>query len=68
VVHQPAVPPVPVVTGTRYATHREDGYDRIVLDVCGALPGYSAKYVSEVRQDPSDQPVSVPGAQHLLIV
>jgi hypothetical protein len=68
VVHHPSVPPVPVVTGIRYATHQQDGYDRIVLDIPGTLPGYSAKYVSEVRQDPSGKPVTVPGAQHLLIV
>lgn len=68
VVHQPAVPPVPVVTGIRYATHGEDGYDRIVFDISGALPGYSAKYVSEVRSEGSEQPVTVPGSTYLLLV
>jgi hypothetical protein len=56
------------VTAVRYAAHRDEGYDRIVFDISGALPGYSAKYVSEVRSDGSDQPVSVPGSKYLLLV
>ena len=65
VPHSPPVPPVPVVTGTGYAAH--DGFDRIVLDIPGALPGYSAKYVTEVRRDGSGEPVSMPGKAFLLI-
>jgi hypothetical protein len=68
VTHHPAVPPVPVLTGVRYAEHSRDGYDRIVFDLGGALPGYSVKYVSQVRADPSGKPVSVPGHRHLLVV
>jgi hypothetical protein len=68
VTHQPAVPPVPVVTGIRYAAHTEDGYDRIVLDVPGALPGYTVTYVTEVRRDGSGEPVTLPGTAFLLIV
>jgi hypothetical protein len=68
VTHNPAVPPVPVVTGIRYASHTADGYDRIVFDIPGPLPGYTAKYVTEVIQDGSGKPVSVPGAVHLTIV
>ena len=66
--HSPPVPPVPLVTGVRYAAHQSLGYDRIVFDISGALPGYSVKYVSSVRADPSDRPVTVPGRRHLLIV
>ena len=66
--HSPPVPPVPVVTGVRHAAHQSPGYDRIVFDISGALPGYSVKYVSAVRADPSDRPVTVPGRRHLLIV
>ena len=66
--HRPTVPPVPVVTGIRYAGHPEDGYDRIVFDIEGGLPGYSARYVDEVRADPSDRRLSVPGKRHLMIV
>jgi hypothetical protein len=68
VVHNPAVPPVPVVTGVRYAAHPKEGFDRIVFDIPGALPGYSAKYVSQVVADGSGKPVSVPGSHYLLIV
>jgi hypothetical protein len=67
VTHQPPVPPVPVITGIRHASHR-DGFERIVLDIRGALPGYSAKYVPEVRRDGSGEPVSIPGEAFLLIV
>lgn len=68
VEHHPAVPPVPVVTGIRYAAHPRDGYDRIVFDIAGGLPGYSVRYVSQVRADPSDRPIGVPGRRHLLVV
>ena len=67
VTHRPAVPPVPVITGVRYAAHK-DGFDRIVLDISGGRPGYSAKYVTEVRRDGSGEPVSMPGEAFLLIV
>jgi len=68
VVHQPPVPPVPVVTAVRYAAHPESGYERIVFDIPGALPGYSAKYVAQVVADGSGDPVPVPGSYYLLIV
>ena len=68
VTHRPAVPPMPVLTRVRYAGHPEDGYDRIVFEIEGGLPGYSARYVDEVRADPSDRPLSVPGKRHLLIM
>jgi hypothetical protein len=68
VTHEPPVPPVPVISGIRYAAHQDAGYDRIVLDIPGALPGYSAKYVTEVRRDGSGELVSIPGKAFLLIV
>jgi hypothetical protein len=68
VTHEPPVPPVPVVTGIRYAAHTPEGYDRIVLDIPGALPGYTVKYVTEVRRDGSGDPVALPGTAYLLIV
>jgi hypothetical protein len=68
VTHHPAVPPVPVVTAVRYAGHPEGGYDRIVLDIAGGLPGYTARYVPEVRADGSDKPIAVPGRRFLLLV
>lgn len=62
------MPPIPVLTRVRYAAHQDEGYDRIVFDIAGELPGYSVRYVDEVRADPSDRPVSVPGRRHLLVV
>jgi hypothetical protein len=59
---------VPVLTRVRYAAHSAAGYDRVVLDVAGALPGYSVRYVDQVRADPSDRVVAVPGRRHLLVV
>jgi len=67
VAHQPPVPPVPVLTAVRYAAHA-DGFDRVVLDIPGALPGYTVKYVKEVRRDGSGEPVSMPGEAFLQIV
>jgi len=68
VEHHPAVPPVPVIIGIRYAAHPGQGYDRIVIEFSGALPGYRVRYVDEVRADPSGRPVAVPGRRHLLMV
>jgi hypothetical protein len=68
VAHQPAVPPVPVLERVRFATHPAEGFDRIVFDFDHALPGYSIRYVSAVRADPSDRPVTVPGRRILLVV
>jgi peptidoglycan/xylan/chitin deacetylase (PgdA/CDA1 family) len=61
VTHNPAVPPVPVVTGVRTASHPECRYDRLVLDIKGAQPGYEIRSVSQVTGDPSGKPVTVPG-------
>jgi len=66
VVHHPAVPPVPVVTEIRAGAH--PGFDRIVFDVSGALPGYTVRYVDHVRSDPADRPIAVPGRAHLLVM
>jgi hypothetical protein len=62
------VPPVPLLVGIRSAAHPDSGFDRIVFDFTGPLPGYTVKYVDEVRADPSDLPVSMPGRRYLLIV
>ncbi|GAA2607826.1 hypothetical protein Adu01nite_15740 [Paractinoplanes durhamensis] len=68
VVRHPPVPPVPVLTGVRSGAHPAEGYDRIVFDIDGALPGYTIRYVDQVRADPSDRPIAVPGERHLLVV
>jgi hypothetical protein len=68
VAHDVAVPPVPVLLGIRSAAHPSEGYDRIVFDFTGPLPGYTVRYVDQVRADPSDRPVTVPGRRFLLVV
>jgi hypothetical protein len=68
VTHNVAVPPVPVLLRVRSAAHPGEGYDRIVFDFTGTLPGFTVRYVDEVRADPSDRPVTVPGRRFLLIV
>jgi hypothetical protein len=68
VTHHVAVPPVPVLLRIRSAAHPGEGYDRIVFDFTGALPGFTVRYVDQVRADPSDRPVTVPGRRFLLIV
>jgi hypothetical protein len=40
----------------------------MVLDIPGALPGYTAEYVTEVRRDGSGEPASIPGKAFLQIV
>lgn len=67
VTHDVTIPPVPLLIDVRSAAHPEQGYDRIVFDFQGALPGYTVRYVDEVRGDPSDQPVDVPGRRFLQI-
>jgi peptidoglycan/xylan/chitin deacetylase (PgdA/CDA1 family) len=61
VVHTPAVPPVPVVTGIRPGRHPECRYDRITFDFTGPAPAYEIRYVTAVTADGSGNPVTVPG-------
>jgi hypothetical protein len=65
VSHTPSWP-LPVLTRVRYAAH--PGYDRIVFDISGDLPSYTARYVGEVRSDGSGERVVMPGRRFLLIV
>lgn len=67
VTHNLTVPPVPQLLRIRSAAHPDQGYDRIVFDFPGPLPGYTVRYVDQVREDPSDQPVTMPGRRYLLI-
>ena len=57
----------PMLTAVRAAQHPECGYDRLVLDISGPLPSYAIRYVSQVRADPSDRLISLPGSHFLLI-
>lgn len=68
VVREPPVPSLPVLTGIRSAAHPDEGYDRIVFDFRGPLPGYDVRYVPEARADGSGELVEVPGRRILLVV
>lgn len=61
------VPPTPVIKDVRTAKHPECGYDRLVLDVGGKLPGFTVKFVSKVIADPSGNPIKLPGKRFVLI-
>ncbi len=60
--------PVPAaeVTGIRVGHHR--GFDRIVLDLDGAAPGFSVRYVKRLHADPSAHLVDLLGPTSLRIV
>jgi hypothetical protein len=65
--HNVSVPPVPRITGIRSAAHPAEGFDRIVFDIAGAIPGYQVRYVDQPIKDPSGQPANVPGRRFLQI-
>jgi len=67
VTHSVTVPPVPVIKDVRVAQHPECGYDRVVLDVGGQVPGYTIRYVASVVADASGQTIAIPGARYLQI-
>jgi hypothetical protein len=58
---------MPIITGARTATHSDCGYDRLVLDITGPMPGYDIRYVSHVGADPSGKAIALPGHSYLLI-
>lgn len=68
VTHDITVPPVPTIFGIRSAPHQDQGFDRVVFDFHGELPGYTVRYVDEVREDGSGRLVTVPGRRYLQIV
>jgi hypothetical protein len=47
---------------------RHNGYDRVVFQVRGAMPGWDVRYVAQVTADPSGRPVTVPGTAVLRVV
>ncbi|MBG0827938.1 hypothetical protein HS041_09180 [Planomonospora sp. ID67723] len=63
VERSPAAPPI--VTGTRFAEHR--GFDRVVVDFKGDLPGYRVEWVPELVQDGSGEPIDVKGGAYLQV-
>ncbi len=58
--------PAPEVTGIRVGHH--PGFDRIVLDLDGAAPGFRVRYVTRLHADPSAQLVDLLGPASLRIV
>ncbi len=54
------------VTAVRAGRHA--CYDRLVLDMTGAAPGYEVRYVTTVRADGSGNPVPVLGGARLAVV
>jgi hypothetical protein len=65
VEHTPQIP-TPIVVGVR--TGRHPGYDRLVLDLEGRVPSYSVRYVRQVIQDGSGEPVALQGRAFLQVV
>ncbi|GGS82041.1 hypothetical protein GCM10010156_45970 [Planobispora rosea] len=55
----------PLVTGVRFARHR--GFDRVVVDFKGSLPGYRVEWVPELVQDGSGEPIDVTGGAYLQV-
>ncbi|MFF3440359.1 hypothetical protein [Streptosporangium sp. NPDC002721] len=53
----------PTVTGARFGRHK--GFDRVVIDLRGDLPGYTARWVPKLVQDGSGDPVDVKGGAYL---
>lgn len=62
-----AVPPVPVITAIRTGTHPDCGYDRIVFNIRGPVPGYDIRYVPKRAAAASGAVRAFPGKWYLLI-
>jgi hypothetical protein len=54
------------LTAIRVARH--PGYDRVVFQFAGGVPGYTVSYVPGVTADPSGRPVPLPGRAYLQVV
>ena len=59
------VSPAPVMTGIRVGRHAT--FDRVVIDLKGKRPGYSARYVSVVRNDASGRVITMAGRYYLML-
>ncbi|MEV4380109.1 hypothetical protein [Streptosporangium sp. NPDC049644] len=53
----------PTVTGARFGRHQ--GFDRVVIDLNGDVPGYTARWVPELVQDGSGDRIDVKGGAYL---
>jgi hypothetical protein len=61
------VPPLPRAVRLDAGRHDDEGFDRVVVEFDGDLPGYEIGYVSRVVQDGSGEPVSLLGSADLQI-
>ncbi len=61
------VPPTPVIQHARTAKHPECGYDRLVFDVHGRIPGFTISFVKKVVADGSGNAIKLPGHRFVLI-
>lgn len=55
----------PRVLDLRYAQHR--GFDRVVIDIRGAIPGYRATYHRRFFSDPSGKRVPIRGGLQVVL-
>lgn len=53
------------ITAVRVGQHA--GFDRVVFDIAGPLPGYWVSYVPQVFQEGSGAPVPLAGAADILV-
>ena len=58
---------MPVITAIRTGTHPGCGYDRIVFNIRGPVPGYDIRYVSKPTAAVSGVSGAIPGRWYLLI-
>ena len=55
-----------LVLAVRYAAH--DTYDRVVIDLKGAMPGYNVQWVEQTPQDGSGKDFDLPGGAYLQLI
>ncbi len=55
-----------LVTGVRAARH--DGFDRVVVDFEGGIPGYTVRWKSKVETEGAGKPIDLKGGQALHVM
>jgi hypothetical protein len=55
-----------LVTGVRVARH--DGFDRVVVDFEGDIPGYTVRWKSKVETEGAGKPIDLKGGQALHVM
>jgi hypothetical protein len=59
------VKPVPKVVDLRVGEHQR--FDRVVIDLHGAVPGYTVRYVRKLTYDASGKPVHLKGKRFIAV-